>query len=264
MAKTILALLTAVLLHVLVGCTEPDSGLSQLTPPAVKNMPAVTAQAASAYGETDLVERLSEARTSYEAALMTLAEHYAAAGNNMKLAWASSELDALGEMPRYNYIIEAAVAGPDLRASQSIPLADYMYADAVRAERRARLIPLVPDDDRLRAALEQYNELIRQHPTSDKIDDAAYRAAGIYETFKDYTIAVMYYQRVYQWDPQTLHPARYRQAAILDRHLHRRAEALELYTAAIGAGNLSASQKKSAEQRIKELTEPEGGLESVE
>jgi len=257
MAKTILALTAAVMLHVLVGCTEPDSGLSQLTPPTAAQVPAAAESAPPAYGETDLVERLAEARTAYQTALHSLAEYYAATGNNMKLTWANNELEALGEMPLYNYIIEAAVAGSDLRASQSIPLADYMYADAMRVEKRARLIPLMPDEDRLRMALEQYNDLIRQHPTSDKIDDAAYKAAGIYETFKDYSIAVMYYQRAYEWDSQTTYPARYKQAVILDKHLHRRAEALELYEAAVRAGNLSSSQKESARERIKELTEPE-------
>ena len=55
----------------------------------------------------------------------------------------------------------------------------------------------------------------------------------IYEHFKDYTIAVLYYQRAYQWEPQTSYPARFKAAFILDERLHRRAEALQLYKEAL-------------------------------
>ena len=88
---------------------------------------------------------------------------------------------------------------------------------------------VLKDENLLRMALDKYNQLISKFPTSDKIDDAAFRAAGIYEHFKDYSIAVQYYQRTYQWDPQTIYPAKYKAAFILDQRLHRRAEALQLY-----------------------------------
>ena len=55
----------------------------------------------------------------------------------------------------------------------------------------------------LRAALRKYGELISQYPTSDKIDDAAYKMARIHEGFGDYTIALAFYQRAYQWDAAT-------------------------------------------------------------
>jgi tetratricopeptide (TPR) repeat protein len=106
-------------------------------------------------------------------------------------------------------------------------------------------------------ALDKYNQLIKKYPTSNKIDDAAYKAGGIYEYFKDYSIAVLYYKRAYQWDPMTIHPARFRAAYILDRRLARRVEALELYEEAIkteGRYEKLVTWREFAEKRVKELS----------
>jgi len=124
-------------------------------------------------------------------------------------------------------------AGPGLRASVSNPEADEFYQDILQLEKRAGLLPGLKNQDRLRTVLDKYNQLIRKYPSSNKIDDAAFQAAGIYEHFKDYSIALVYYQRAYQWDPDTIHPARFRAARILDQYLRRRAEALKLYQQAV-------------------------------
>jgi tetratricopeptide (TPR) repeat protein len=113
----------------------------------------------------------------------------------------------------------------------------------------------------LRLALDKYNQLIKKYPTSDKIDDAAFRAGGIYEYFKDYTIALLYYQRAYQWDPDTIHPARFKAAYILDKRLHRRAEALELYQQVAKKKGQHGKYKVFAENRIRELTKSDEGIE---
>lgn len=104
-------------------------------------------------------------------------------------------------------------------------------------------------------ALTKYNSLIRQYPNSDKIDDAAYRAAGIYDYFKDYEIALLYYQRAYQWDPDTPYPARFYAASLLDKKLHRRDEALQVYQEAVlREGDRYDEWKMYGERRIKELS----------
>ena len=61
----------------------------------------------------------------------------------------------------------------------------------IARRKKARELIIITNEDMLRVALDKYNQLIRKHPPSDKIDDAAYRAAGIYEYFKDYTIAIL-------------------------------------------------------------------------
>ena len=254
MAKTILTVLLIVLLNVLVGCYGPDSGRSQLIPSQMK---AVTAIDAS---EADIIEQVAINRQAYQRYIAVLMAHYESTGNNMKLGWAKDELKGLKQVPQYNYIIEAIIAGPNLKAGRSIAEAELVYMEALRLERQAKKYVVLTNEEMLRLALDKYNQLIKKYPTSDKIDDAAFKAGGIYEYFKDYTIALLYYQRAYQWDPETIHPAEFRAAFILDQYLHRRAEALALYQQAVKRGIQHEEWREYAERRISELTKSgEGG-----
>jgi len=257
MARTILTAVLVVLLNVLVGCKSVDSGRSQLAPAYPGAAPVI---AIADTGETDIIEQVALNRQAYRQGLELLEKYYTRTGNNMKLQWAKKELAALETVPQYNYIIEAGVA-PNLKASTSIPEADDLYEEALQIEKSAGPLPFLKDENILRLALNKYNQLIRKHRFSDKIDDAAFRAAGIYEYFKDYTIAVLYYKSVYQWDRYTIHPAKYKAAYILDRRLHRRAEALELYRQVVGDEVVPQSYREFAGSRIKELTKGEEGVE---
>lgn len=258
MARIVLTISLIVLSIVLVGCHGVDSGHSQLLPVTMKSVPVVEA------GEADIIEQMTVNRLAYRQYLESLVEHYKETGNNMKLRWAKDELERLDEMPQYNYIIEASLAGPELRARDSIAIADYMYDEAYRMEKRCRFLFFVHEDN-LRLALGKYNQLIRKYPTCDKIDDAAYRAAGIYEYFKDYTIALLYYQRAYQWNPDEIYPAMFKAAYILDEYLHRRGEALGLYQQVIKKkGMMSDKRRQFVEERITALNALGVKLKEVE
>jgi tetratricopeptide (TPR) repeat protein len=172
----------------------------------------------------------------------------------MKRQWAEKELAALDAIPQYSYIIEAQLAGPELKATEEIPEADDLYYQALVIEEDAKKLILLKNKEKLRIALDKYNRLIRDYPTSDKIDDAAYRAGRIYEGFKDYSIALLYYQRAYQWNPDTSYPARYRSADVLDKHMHRRSEALDLYQEALEKDKLTSGQREAAQERIDDYT----------
>jgi tetratricopeptide (TPR) repeat protein len=248
MAKTILTVLLIVLLNVLTGCYEPDSGRSQFLPSTVKSVSVVEA------GETDIIEHMASSRLAYRQYLESLVAYYKKTGDGMKLGWAEDELSRLNDIPQYEYIIEASIAGPNLKPEESISAANYLYDEACKIEKTSKRLGLIIDENLLRVALDKYNQLIRQYPTSDKIDDAAYRAAGIYEHFKDYTIALLYYQRTYQWDPATIYTPRFKAAYILDEKLSRRAEALELYQQAIQKEHLGKEQMSAADARVAELT----------
>ena len=250
MAKTILTVLLAVV--VLAGCEE---GKLQLRPPRLDMLEdSEHAQAAKAM-EADLVEQIISSRMKYRQGMEAIVKHYTEAGDYMKLTWAKKELCALTVMPQYNYIVEAGLAGPGLKATESIAEADDLYNYAVLLEENGKGFLIFRDENKLRLALDNYNKLIRKYPSSDKIDDAAFKAGGIHELFQDYLIAVLYYKRAFQWDPQTKHPAMFKAAYILDRRLHRRAEeALELYKKAIKNENLSLNYMDFAEWRIEELT----------
>ena len=258
MAKTILTIMCVILVNVLVGCYGPDSGQSQLMPVSMKIASGVNL---AGVNESDIIEQIAMNRKAYRNGLETLISYYNSVGDNMKLAWAKNEINALDDMPQYNYIIEAIVAGPNLKATNSIAEAELVYIEATRLQKKAERLVLIKHNDNLRLALDKYNQLIRKYPSSDRIDDAAYRSGGIAEHFQDYTIALLYYQRAYQWDSDTNLPARFKAACILDRRLARRDEALKLYKQALEKGTLKQSYRESAEMRISELTKISIGKE---
>jgi len=257
MARIVLTAVVIVLLNVLVGCQGVDSGRGQLMPPrTMASLGSAGVVNTAKAGETDFVEQIAVNRQAYRQGLELLIKYYTKTGNNMKFKWAKAELAALDSIPQYKYIIEAVTAGSDLRARISIPGADDLYMDARQLEKEANVLFIAKNDDMLRLALDKYNRLIKQYPSSDKIDDAAYQAGEIYEYFQDYSIALLYYERAYQWDPDTTHPARFRSARILDKRLHRNAEALELYRQALkteGKYGKYRIWKEYAEGRIKAL-----------
>ncbi|MBN1796137.1 MAG: hypothetical protein JW804_05645 [Sedimentisphaerales bacterium] len=255
MARLVLITNLAALVIALGGCTEYDSGKGRLTARNVRETTDRHAVIAAAQDkEVDTVEGMAMHRRAYRESLVALIKHYKNTGNYMKRQWAEKELETLDTIPQYDYIIEASIAGPDLKASQEIPEADDLYYEALVLEDEANKLILIKNEDLLRLALDRYNSLIRDYPKSDKIDDAAYRAAKIYQGFKDYSIAALYYQRAFQWDPETVYPARYKAAYIFDKKLHQRSEALELYQQALELDPLNETQKQIANERVAELT----------
>ncbi len=262
MASRILTAVSILLLYVLAGCHGVDSGASQLLPRGVRaDSEAVSAIDVTEYSEADIIEQVAVNREAYKHGLEALIAYYRNSGNNMKLQWAENELKKLDEIPKYDYIVEASVAGANLKAQNSIPLADYMYEDGRRLQKKAGWLLVVKDENLLRQALQKYEDLIGKHPSSDKIDDAAFRAGQICEYFKDYTIAQIYYQRAYQWDSQTPHPAMFKEAYILDRYMAKRDRALELYRQALEREKLGVKYQKYAQTRVEELTKAKEGLE---
>ncbi|MFA5424944.1 MAG: hypothetical protein WC374_13905 [Phycisphaerae bacterium] len=254
MKRMILTAVLSVLVLGICGCGQ-DTGKGQLVPERMRTATdrhAVIEQASNK--EVDIIENMSMHRRAYRQNLEALIKYYNNTGNNLKFEWAQKELSALDAIPQYNYIIEASLAGPELRGTEEIPEADDLYYQAQVMENNARKLILYTSSEKLRLALDKYNQIIRQYPTSDKIDDAAYQAAKIYEGFRDYSIALIYYQRTYQWDPETIYPARYKAARVLDDNLHRRAEALELYQQSLKYDALNSGQREYIQERVAELT----------
>jgi len=261
MTRIVVTAATILLLTVSIGCQPPDQGRGQILPrpPYSEASSPVPVEVAASADEIDLVEQLATHRQAYRRSLETLIRYYDVKGNNSKLNWARTELDALNGIPQYRYIIEVPT---ELKATTRIEAADALYAEAMEMERKAGVLPVLKNEEVLRAALLKHSELIEKFPTSDKIDDAAYRMARIHEYFKDYTIALSYYQRAYQWDPNTPYPARFKAAYILDDKLRRRAEALQLYQESVTKEAQHATEKAYAERRIQELsTTPDSSVQ---
>lgn len=252
-----------VLLTVFVGCQGPNRGRSQIIPANSRQTVAATSFVdVAGTSEADLVEQMAVSRQAYRQGLQTLEAYYARVGNNMKLQWARRELESLDTMTKYTYIMGAEITQLNRKPIASIPEADSLYLEAEMFEKKAGSLPLLKDENSLRLALERYNELIKGHPSSDKIDDAAYKAGAIYEYFKDYSIALLYFQSAYEWDPDGVYPARFRAARILDKNLYRKDEALQLYQQAVnteGRYGKYREWKEFAERRIRELQKLDEG-----
>jgi TolA-binding protein len=257
MARIFLTIILIVLLNVLTGCFElPEEKTHFIPAQEAQSLPAPAALTEP--GEIDIVEQLAANRQAYRQALALLVDYYSRSGNDIKMTWARRELDGLSAVPQYRYLLEAEVAGPGLRAATSIPQADELYHDAISAYKKARGLVIFVDEKQLGIALDKLNQLITRYPSSDKIDDAAFTAGEIYEHFKDYSIAAVYYNRAHQWDPQTTYPARFKTAYVLDKFLMQRAAALPLYRQAMEKELADYPQyREFVARRIDELAGPQ-------
>lgn len=256
MAKKVLAGVLLVMVYSLTGCNEIDSGKSTRITRTEKKMPTVKPIEVS---EADAVEKMIADRQAYRNSLKVLVDYYARVGDNMKIEWAKDELSRLNGIPQYKYIVQAMVAPATLKATDNINEANLMYAEAYRIEKKAGQLIIIRHNDNYRLALQKYDDVIKKFPTSDKIDDCAFRSAGIHENYRDYSVAIMYYKRAVDWDHNTPHPALYKAAYLLDTYFERNDEALDLYRKALQRGKMNTIQTQYAKERIADITAGNSG-----
>lgn len=208
--------------------------------------------------EADYVEQVAATRDAYQQALLNLIAYYESTGNASKLQWARTELRTFVEMAHYRYLSPGEFLPRQLQAVEAVVEADQLYEQAMRLYRQSGGLIIVTDSGKLRHSLQLFNRIIADYPTSDKIDDAAYYAGRIYEHFRDYQLAAVYYQRAFQWDENTPYPARFRAAYVLDHRLKMRDEALTLYRLAVERESRYQNNTEFARIRIDALTKPRG------
>lgn len=240
---------------IFIGCDNPRSrDVHLLTTPQPVVAEGETAFLAPDAGEVDFVENMAAARQAYREALEGLLSYYRSVGNATKARWAQTELRTFDQMVRYQYIQPAEWTPKDLKAEAAIPEADALYRRAMGLYRESGGMIIVASRAKLQEALGYFNQLIQQYPTSEKIDDAAYRAARIYEYLKNYELAAVYYQRAFQWNEATPYPARFRAAYVLDQRLRMRREALMLYQEALAKESRFVENTEYAQARVDALS----------
>ncbi|OQY04733.1 MAG: hypothetical protein B6I25_06585 [Planctomycetales bacterium 4572_13] len=241
----------------LVGCDNTKSRDAHLLEPqapvAVEQDGVYLAPGAN---EVDFVENLAASRDAYRQALIGLLDHYSTIGNATKLQWAQTELKTFDQMVRYQYLQPAEWVPENLAATDSIEEADALYGEAKGLYNESGAMIIVTNKAKLQQALGLFNQLIQQYPTSDKIDDAAYKAGRIYEYLKNYELAAVYYQRAFQWNEATTYPARFRAAKVMDKKLRMRSEALTLYKLAIVKESRYSDNVEFAKERVAALSKP--------
>ncbi|MBM4017969.1 MAG: tetratricopeptide repeat protein [Planctomycetes bacterium] len=204
-------------------------------------------------GEVGLVEEVARTRKAYARGLMALKDFYMARGMAAKIEWINSELDAYQKVPKIQYLSVAEVAGPGLRPTRRIAAADQLFEEGMHYKDYPAFPP--GKKDYLKIALEKFQTVIEKYPESDKIDDAAFRMGEIYGGwyFQDYARAVECYQRCWEWNPETEHPALFKAAKIYEENLKNGVKAVELYNRVV-AEYPNEDLKKQAVDRIKALT----------
>ncbi|HOK95732.1 MAG TPA: tetratricopeptide repeat protein [Anaerohalosphaeraceae bacterium] len=235
----------------LTGCENPRQRDAHLLGP--QDIPALTEGQvflAPGTGEVDYVEKLAAARDAYRQALDALEGYYSSVGNATKLQWVKTEIKTFDQMVKYQYLQPAEWTPENLTASDSIAEADALYRQATSLYNESGGMIIVANRAKLQQALGLFNQLIQQYPTSDKIDDAAYRAGRIYEYLKNYELAAVYYQRTFQWNDATPYPARFRAAQVLDQKLKMRPQALALYQLAVARESRYVDNVEYAKARI--------------
>ena len=207
----------------------------------------------SGQNEVALVEEVARTRKAYGRALTTLKDYYLARANATKLDWVNSELAAFEQVPKIQYLGVAELASPNLRPTRRIEAADQLYAEGIQYKDYPAFPP--GKKDYLKTALQKFQTIIEKYPNSDKIDDAAFRMGEIYSGwyFQDYTRAVQCYERCWQWNPRTEHPALFNAAKIYDEKLKNRAKAVELYNRVL-TESANENLKNQAMSRLKALT----------
>ena len=241
----------------LVGCESTKSRDAHLLEPqevAVVSQDGV--YLAPGANEVDYVENLAASRFAYRQALIGLRDHYRAIGNATKLQWTETELKTLDQMVQYQYLQPAEWVPENLAATDSIEEADALYREAKALYGESGGMLIVANKAKLQQSLGMFNQVIQQYPTSDKIDDAAYKAGRIYEYLKNYELAAVYYQRTFQWNEGTPNPARFRAAKVMDQKLRMHEEALVLYQLAVAKESRYAENVEFAKERIAALSRP--------
>ncbi len=186
----------------------------------------------SRQSEVDLVEAMVAHRTAYLNSLQGLRDFYRDRGYASKQSWADFELEGLKRVKTFRYIMDAEVPPEALRATEANAEADAMYDKALDLMKKGGAgIPGFYRQGPMVEAVKVFRQMIEMHPSSDKIDDAAFQLGQIHREYLPdmEAIAVQWYERAWTWDPNTPYDPRFQAAVISDYRLHDRDRALELY-----------------------------------
>ncbi len=228
-------------------------------PPEVPQVdPLLVATGADAQREEEakLVEQMAQYRQKYIDQLEVLLGFYEGQGNQMKSDWVRGELLHLKQGPQHPYLVIAETAGPTLRASKSILEADLLYREGINLmkEGRGGIGKIGMDPKKLYLAKDKFSEIIEKYPESNLIGDAAFQIGQIYHQFLgDYAKALLYYQRVWQWDPQTKMPVRFYTARVYDDYYRNWPQAVNFYEQAIRLESSYSDNVVYSQNRIRRI-----------
>jgi TolA-binding protein len=191
------------------------------------------------------------ARRDYQGTLEQLRAYYARSGDVERARGVEEELRQYHRINKPAYVLELDVPPPTLRAAQNIPEANELYRRAMTYKDRGWGTDYVDNQHRAELLLQQ---LLTTYPQSDKIGDAAYQLGDLYEgkVFRQYRRAAQYFERSFQWNPNTHFDGRLRAARLYDKQLMERTEATRLYREVV-AHETDPKRLQEAQKRLTEL-----------
>jgi tetratricopeptide (TPR) repeat protein len=211
-------------------------------------------QQAAGKGTPDIqkVERVLAARRDYQQALERLRKHYVDTGDIERAKWAEEELIQFHRIHKRCYVLDLDVPPPALKASLNIPEANELFRKAMAYKDKGWGTDYLDNQRRAEILLQQ---VLTLYPESNKIGEVAYQLGDIYESkaFTDYRRAAAYFERSYQWNPNTTSDGRLRAARIYDKHLSERSHAMEIYRD-VTTHETDPKRIAEAEKRLAELS----------
>ena len=194
--------------------------------------------------EKEFVDALLKRRDEYEKALGELRRFYQNRGERESVEKVEMEINDLVVSRKYVYQNWEDPL-PALTPTENIREAELLYKEA---ESLRPGIFTLKKDRRLLEAADTYRRLIQKYPTSVRVADAAYRLGEIYEELggPDTRRAARFYVLCFMWEPGTVHPARYKAAAVYDVKLRDYRTAAWLYKLAIEESADKETRDKAA------------------
>ncbi len=198
-------------------------GIGQITPPEQATLASAN--------EALLVEYVVGARRAYLKALDDLMSIYQGQQDRNGIKRVQSVLDTFNPVHTYLYYLSAEIPSPRLRGLKRLAPATAAFNEALSTYEDATKPWVIGRAATVKraAALKAFRGIIEKYPESNKISRCAFFIAEINRTYGEYERAAVWYDRSWQWNPQTQDPARYRAATLYDFKLKNPRKALAYY-----------------------------------
>ena len=198
-------------------------GIGTVTPPEASSLASAN--------EALLVEYVVGARRAYLKAVDSLMSVYQGDQDRNGIKRVQSVLDAFNPVHTYLYYLTAEIPSPRLRGLKRMIPATEAFDEALTIYKSATKPWVIGRASTVKhaAALKAFRRIIEKYPESNKISRCAFFIAEINRTYDEYERAAMWYDRSWQWNPQTPDPARYRAATLYDFKLKNPRKALAYY-----------------------------------
>jgi TolA-binding protein len=202
--------------------------------------------------DLQLVEKLLAARRNYEVLLTELRKLYIQTGDLERARWAEEELLQYHRINKQAFLLHLDVPNQSFRPTEEKPEATRLYREAMKYKDKGYGIDYIDNQRRAEILLQR---LLTEYPHSTRISDAAYMLGDVYESkaCKQYRRAAAYFERCFQWNPNTEKDARLRAARLYDRQINDRSRALQIYRE-IASKETDERRIEEAKNRITELS----------